>query len=286
MKHFVAALLFIALASGTSAQAPKDKSLLWEVSGKGITQSSYLFGTIHLMCPDQLKMPAVVREKFNASKQLFLEIDLDDPGMMMEMMNGMQMHDSNTIETMMGSNFEKANTVFQSKTGVSLKMLNSAKPFLIMSMIYPSLLNCQPVSWELEFQKMAKEKQLSIQGLEKLSDQINVLEKIPYKVQSNMLEKMLQNLDSSRLAFLEMTNVYNAKDINKLYEITKSDTDFGDYESTLLDDRNHNWVPVIGQQAIKMPTFFAFGAGHLGGDKGVINLLRKAGYTVKPIFYQ
>ena len=133
---------------------------------------------------------------------------------------------------------------------------------------------------------MAKEKQLNIQGLEKLSDQINVLEKIPYKVQSNMLEKMLQNLDSSRLAFLEMTNVYNAKDINKLYEITKSDTDFGDYESTLLDDRNHNWVPVIGQQAIKMPTFFAFGAGHLGGDKGVINLLRKAGYTVKPIFYQ
>lgn len=28
---------------------------------------------------------------------------------------------------------------------------------------------------------------------------------------------------------------------------------------------------------------FAFGAGHMGGDKGVINLLRKAGYTVEPV---
>jgi hypothetical protein len=286
MKNILAALLAVTLICSASAQAPKDKSLLWEVSGQGITQPSYLFGTIHLMCPDQLKMPALVKEKFNASKQLFLEIDLDDPGMMMEMMKGMQMHDSNTIEMMMGINFDKANTVFQGKTGVSLKMLNSAKPFLIMSMIYPSLLDCQPVSWELEFQKMAKEKQLSIQGLEKLSDQISVLEKIPYKVQSNMLEKMLQNLDSSKLAFIEMTNVYKAKDIDKLYEITRSDTDFGEYESTLLNDRNHNWVPIIGQQAKKMPTFFAFGAGHLGGDKGVISLLRKAGYTVKPIFYQ
>ncbi|MFT5800980.1 MAG: hypothetical protein ACI956_000785, partial [Nonlabens sp.] len=31
------------------------------------------------------------------------------------------------------------------------------------------------------------------------------------------------------------------------------------------------------------PTFFAVGAGHLGGDIGVIALLRKAGYSVEPI---
>jgi hypothetical protein len=231
-------------------------------------------------------MPDIVKEKFNGSQQLFLEIDLDDPGMMKEMMTGMQMHDSSTIENLMGADFDKANNVFQSKTGVSLKMLNSAKPFLLMSMIYPSLLGCQPMSWDMEFQKMATAKQLEIQGLEKLSDQINVLEKIPYKVQSDMLFKMLQNLDSSKLSFEELSSVYKAKDINKLYELTKNDKDFGQYEETFLNDRNHNWIPVIGQQAKKKPTFFAFGAGHLGGDKGVISLLRKAGYTVKPVHYR
>ncbi len=268
-----------------NAQPPSEKTLLWEVSGNGILSPSYLFGTIHLMCADELKMPEVVKGKFDASKQLFLEIDMDDPNMVTEMMSGMQMKGNTTLENLMGKKFDSANTIFQSKTGIPLKMLNSAKPFLLMSMIYPSLLGCQPLSWEGEFQKMAKEKELEIKGLEKLSDQMDVFEKIPYQVQSEMLIKMLQNMDSSKIAFNEMLDVYKTKDINKLYEMTTKDKDFGEYEGLLLNDRNHNWIPVIGEQAKKMSTFFAFGAGHLGGDKGVISLLRKAGYTVKPILY-
>ncbi len=285
MKRLVGALLAAFGFIVVNAQAPVQKTLLWEVSGKGATSPSYLFGTMHIMCADDLIMPDVVKKKFDVSRQLFLEIDMDDPNMMKEMMMGMQMNGDATIENLMGKNFDSANTIFQSKTGIPLKMLNSAKPFLLMSMIYPSLLGCTPQSWEGEFQKMAKEKELEINGLEKLSDQMNVFEKIPYKVQSEMLFKMLQNLDSSKIAFNQMLDVYKTKDINKLYEMTTSDKDFGEYEGILLDDRNHNWIPVIGEQAKKMPTFFAFGAGHLGGDKGVISLLRKAGYTVKPVFY-
>lgn len=285
MKRLVGALIAAFGFVVVNAQAPIEKTLLWEVSGSGISSPSYLFGTIHLMCADELKMPEVVKRKFDGSKQLFLEIDMDDPNMVKEMMIGMQMNGNTTLENLMGKNFDSANAIFQSKTGIPLKMLNSAKPFLLMSMIYPSLLGCQPLSWEGEFQKMATEKELEIKGLEKLSDQMDVFEKIPYQVQSEMLIKMLQNLDSSKIAFNEMLAVYKTKDINKLYEMTTRDADFGKYEGTLLDDRNHNWIPVIGEQAKKMPTFFAFGAGHLGGDKGVISLLRKAGYIVKPVFY-
>jgi uncharacterized protein YbaP (TraB family) len=68
--------------------------------------------------------------------------------------------------------------------------------------------------------------------------------------------------------------------------LTNKQENFGEYTDILLSDRNHNWIPVIGEEAKKRPTFFAFGAGHLGGENGVINLLRKAGFTVKPIFYQ
>jgi uncharacterized protein YbaP (TraB family) len=286
MKKFVGAMIAALGFIAAGAQVPTEKTLLWEVSGNGVSSASYLFGTIHLMCADQFKMPEVVKGKFNASKQLFLEIDMDDPNMVTEMMSGMQMNGNTTLENLMGKNFDSANAIFQSKTGIPLKMLNSAKPFLLMSMIYPSLLGCQPLSWEGEFQKMAKEKDVEIKGLEKLSDQMEVFEKIPYQVQSEMLYKMLQNMDSSKIAFDEMLGVYKTKDINKLYKMTTSDADFGKYEGTLLDDRNHNWIPVIGEQAKKMATFFAFGAGHLGGDKGVISLLRKAGYTVKPVFYQ
>lgn len=267
------------------AQVPKEKTLLWEVSGKGITKPSWLFGTIHLMCSDQMKMPKIVEEKFNTSRSLFLEIDMDDPNMMKEMMLGMQMKDSSTLENLMGNRFDSVSAIFQTATGMPLKMLNTAKPFLLMSMLYPSLLACTPVSWESVFQKMAQEKGIEIQGLEKLEDQMNIIEKIPYKVQSDMFVKMLLNIDSSKKDFNKMLNVYKQKDINELNILTTKEEDFGEYTNILLDDRNHNWIPVIGEQAKKMPTFFAFGAGHMGGEKGVINLLRKAGYTVKPIYY-
>jgi uncharacterized protein YbaP (TraB family) len=285
-KAAVIILSFLSSFLSSRAQVPKEKTLLWEVSGKGITKPSYLFGTIHLMCSDELKMPNLVKEKFNTANELYLEIDMDDPNMMQEMMAGMQMKDSSTLEKLMGNKFENVNTIFKNSTGMPLKMLNTAKPMLVMSMIYPFLLGCTPVSWESVFQTMAKEKSIEIKGLENLQDQIEVFDKIPYKVQSDMLVKTLSNIDSAKIQFHEMLDVYKKKDINQLNVLTTKEEDFGKYTDILLSNRNHNWIPVIGEEAKKRPTFFAFGAGHLGGETGVINLLRKAGFTVKPVFYE
>jgi len=284
--RFLAFLFVIGFAFTIQAQAPTEKTLLWQVSGKGITKPSYLFGTIHLMCPSELKMSKIVQATFDSTSELFLEIDMDDPDMMKEVMLGMQMKDSSTLQNLMGNNFDSVSTIFKATTGMPLIMLNTAKPLLLMSMVYPSLLGCTPVSWESEFQKMAQEKGLDIKGLEKLQDQMDVFDKIPYKVQSDMLIKMLLNIDSSKKDFNEMLQLYKNKDIDQIKDLTTKEEDFAEYTGILLDDRNHNWIPVIGEQAKKQPTFFAFGAGHLGGEKGVINLLRKAGFTVKPVFYE
>ena len=285
-KYFLAFITIIGFAYHAESQVPKEKTLLWEVSGRGITKPSWLFGTIHLMCADEMKMPKIVEEKFNTVGTLFLEIDMDDPNMVKEMMMGMQMKDSSTLQNLIGNKFDSVNSIFQRTTGMPLKMLNTAKPFFLMSMLYPSLLGCTPASWESIFQKMAQEKGIKIQGLEKLQDQMGVFDKIPYKFQSDMFVKMLMNIDSSKKDFNEMLVVYKNKDINQLNILTNKEENFGQYSDILLNDRNHNWIPAIGEQAKKMPTFFAFGAGHLGGERGVINLLRKAGFTVKPVYYE
>lgn len=285
-KNFLITAVAVCLVSSSTAQVPREKTLLWQVSGKGITKPSYLFGTIHIMCENELVMPAAVKEKFGTATELYLEIDMDDPGMMKEMMTGMQMKDSSTLQQLIGDRFDSANMIFKKITGMPLTMMNKAKPFLLMSLIYPSLLGCMPASWESVFQKMAKEKTMEIKGLETLRDQMDVFEKIPYHVQSDMLTKLLFNIDSAKNDFNEMLDVYKQKDINKLNEITVADEDFGEYEGILLNDRNQKWIPVIGEQSKKMPTFFAFGAGHLGGKNGVIYLLRKAGFVVKPVFYE
>ena len=82
-------LLLLALLNIQSiAQSIKEdeKTLLWEVTGKNIKAPSYLFGTIHIMCPGDLKVSEVLKQKFSTTQQLFLELKMDEFGMMMEMM--------------------------------------------------------------------------------------------------------------------------------------------------------------------------------------------------------
>ena len=56
-----------------------------------------------------------------------------------------------------------------------------------------------------------------------------------------------------------------------------------DFQEKLLNERNAKWIPVIEKNIALTPSFIAVGGGHLGGEKGVINLLRKKGYKLTPI---
>ena len=174
-------------------------------------------------------------------------------------------------------------TIFKSQTKMSLSLINRAKPILAMSMLYPSLLGCSPEGWENEFMNMAKEKEMNVLGLEKVEDQIGVLDSIPYKVQAEMFMKTLYNLDSAKLSFDKMVDMYKKQDIQEMISQTSADEDFGAYEEVMLRKRNENWIPVMTEAMTSMPSFFAVGAAHLGGEYGVINLLRKKGYKVTAV---
>lgn len=83
----------------------------------------------------------------------------------------------------------------------------------------------------------------------------------------------------------EMIAVYKSRNIDSLYRYMMQAGMSDDFETSLLDKRNQNWVPIIEESIRKEPSFFAVGAGHLGGQKGVISLLRMKGYQLKPVMY-
>ena len=79
---------------------------------------------------------------------------------------------------------------------------------------------------------------------------------------------------------------YKAQDLPHLMKLTKEsefNTESPEFMEDLLAKRNANWVPIIEKAARAKSTFFAFGALHLGGEDGVVNLLRAKGYAVKAI---
>lgn len=268
------------------AQAPKEKTVLWKIEGKGIKQPSYLFGTIHLMCPDQIKVDTAIKQCFASTKELYLEIDMDDPQMMGKMMRHLAMTDGSTLEKLLPkSDYDSMGNIFKEKSGYPMTLMGNAKPMMLMSLLFPPLLGCAPEGWEKQFQQMAKAGNMRLRGLETVEYQLGVFDSIPYTVQAMMLKSLLYNMDSAKRSFEEMLGLYVAKDINGLHDMMLKDEGFGGYEALLLNHRNNNWIPVICEQIKKQPTFFAVGAGHLGGENGLIGLLRKKGCVVTPVYY-
>ena len=56
-----------------------------------------------------------------------------------------------------------------------------------------------------------------------------------------------------------------------------------DKQPDLFKNRNERWLPKLQAAMNEAPTMFVFGAGHLIGDYGILQLLRNAGYNVEQI---
>jgi len=285
MKKTAIVLVLSLLSVFGNAQKPTQNALLWKISGNKIKEPSYLFGTIHLMCPNEIKVDNAIKKAFAGTKQLYLEIDMNDPEMMIKTMKLMLMEHDESLENLVSkAAYDSMSSIFKSATGMPLSIMGKAKPMLLMSALFPSMLGCSPEGWEQQFQQMAKENNIPMKGLETIEYQMKVIDSIPYSTQATMLQETMYHLDSVKKSFTEMAGIYLKKDINALYELTVKDPDFGNYEATMLDNRNKNWIPIIANTVKQTPSFFAVGAAHLGGENGVIALLRKQGFVVMPVY--
>lgn len=218
---------------------------------------------------------------------MYLEIDMDDPTLQATMMKGMMMKDGVTMSSLMTE--EEATIVdsfLKENVSVSMKMVDKFKPFMISSMFIPKLLECPMKSIEMELVKISKEQKEEVYGLETIADQLTVFDKIPYKTQVEELVKTAKdNMVKDKAELQKMLVIYEEEDIEGMLDImdeseNKKSADFNDI---LLNDRNANWIPVIEKVSSEQPTFYGVGAGHLAGEKGVIKLLRKKGYTVEAV---
>lgn len=281
-KLFIAALCLIVLF----ANAQKlDKGLLWKISGNGLKNPSYLFGTMHIVCDNTLDKNTL--KALGDTKQLYLEMDMDDPSIPMKMMSGMMMKDGKTMTSM--ANQEDLKVVDEylvQNTGMGVKMMDKFKPSMAGMMVMPKMVDCTIQSVEDALMKVTKEQNEETYGLETLDEQMAVFDAISYEEQMTELVKSAKDgVEKGKAMFSKMLELYNAKDLNALMEFMSAEENkfYGDNTDVLLDQRNANWIPKIEEAAKKSPTFFGVGAAHLGGDKGVIALLRKKGYKVEAV---
>jgi uncharacterized protein YbaP (TraB family) len=268
-----------------------EQALLWEISGKNLSQPSYLFGTFHLLTSEYLQTQPRIEEKMQTSQVLAGEIVMDSI-MMMRLMTASIMKE-NTLDLLLPpDDYQLVAAYFKELTGVNLQLLNTLKPMALQAALTqyewatlnsPSDKSGVPI--DIYLQQQAKQQGKTVIGLESLDDQLYALfDQFSLKRQADMLIEAVKKKKENRAEMLRMTSCYQAQDMECLRKMTYDSKEFSKEEfSVLLINRNLAWMNKLPDLMQSQPTFVAVGAGHLVGPQGLIGLLRQAGYTVKPI---
>lgn len=304
MKHWTLGVMALSLSIVSCAQKQQSKTgtqkpgpnldnntLLWKISGNGLDKSSYLFGTIHMLCADDAVLSENMKKAINGADEVYFEVDMDNLLDMLSVLTKMKMKGDTTLHDLLSeADYEKVKSYFEEKgTMLPFSTLEKYKPILAASMLQGGELPCENTAvMEQVVMQQAKENDKKIKGLETMAFQAGILDSIPYKVQAQQLlqyvEEASKNKDSANTELSEMWQAYNEQDLKKLEDLMiKGDVGITNFTELLLYRRNANWVSKLKTLLPGKSLVVAVGAGHLPGEKGVINLLRKAGYTLTPV---
>lgn len=265
-------------------KAAIENALLWKIEENGI-QTSYLFGTLHILSKSDFNLSEKTLEAFKTADQIVMELDMDNPGMQMEIMQHVDMKDGTTLDQLLSEeDYQKLDKAFQASYGTGVQYFNKWKPFMASALLMKNYIDGESASYEGTFVELAKEQNKELLGLETPEEQLSVFDQIPYAVQAKDLAEMLNNEEKTRKMYASMIELYKAQDLKGLSDLMNTYYKDAKQMELLLDSRNESWIPKIGEFAKDKGTFFAVGAGHLPGKMGVVELLKKEGYTLTPIY--
>jgi uncharacterized protein YbaP (TraB family) len=285
MKKIVTLLLVLASLSGN---AQIENSLLWKIEGNGLETPSYLFGTIHLITQKDFFITTATQRAFESCKTLALEVDLNmsketkkEISKSALLPSGKVIDDYCTSEELNLIKSFMADTVKVS--ALKIKFYSRFKPIYLQSILIQEQLK-QSISYEKTFAKKAKKNKMNQVGLETITFQLKMMDTIPLDYQIKEMAKSIKDGKANIRYFNELIATYKSQNIDKLHQLAIDDGSVtSNFVDVLFNKRNTEWIPSIEGLVRKQPTFIAVGAGHLAGEKGVINLLRARGYTLTPI---
>src|SRR3989338_5858478 len=241
----------------------QEKTLLFSIKGKD-TKPSYLFGTVHMIADTAYYFPTKL------DKTLML-----DSGNVFDQFTKEQ--DDSIIQW--------GSSLLGMKPEVFEKNFSGMKPFVLMQIGVQAMMNARSKSYEMELMSKANANKQPIKGLETMESQFAIFEEMEAEAVTDMIMEGIRHPEKAEETQRELVKLYVDKDVEGLAKLITESDDMGNSAEELLYRRNRNWIPLMTEFMTTQSCFFAVGAGHLGGDQGVIQLLKDAGYTVTPIVY-
>ncbi len=269
-----------------TVQKEGSSSLLWKVYGNGLSDTSYLYGTIHIQDKRVFAYGEPVQQAFDKANQLAVEVMMDrvDPSSLMSVM---MMQDTTLDMLLSEDEYARLESAYQEITGAGLETANSLKPFFLSANMVQSLMpRDMPKPLDMMFIQDARQQGKEVIGLETLEEQIAIIDDLSYAKQMDMLLESIEDVDEMKQQFKDLVEAYINMNSEKVVELMDDPSMPEEFMDKLLDERNKLMVKRMIPRLEEDRTFVAVGAGHLFGNEGIVAMLKEKGYQVEPVRFE
>lgn len=285
-------MLTLALAAVMAFASSVSAQILWKVEKPGNEKITYILGTHHFAPLSVLDSLTNLPEALKNSDKLYGELDMaamTSPESMMAMQQFLMAPADSTLDKVLTpAQLDAVKAAIDPMTGgqLPLEMLYPMKPAALstqiaamMSMqLFPNLNPMEGL--DMTMQERAKALGKPVTGLETMDFQMQTLYGTPISKQAEDLMETVSDMDKEAKRAVELANSYMAHNLDAILKaMMEEENDPADYER-LIFSRNDAWVAQLLKEMPESNLMVVVGAGHLPGERGVLEQLRKAGYTV------
>lgn len=257
-------------------------SLLWQITPVNGGPSSYLFGTMHVRDARAFGWLDMAFAYLADCEVFATEFDFsetDAPAIA----NVLRLPDGTTLQQLLKPGVWKSLDYYALKRlGVPAARFDHQHPMLVstaLTAVFMSEEAAYSLDETLWHAAQAAGKRCT--GVETFDEQLQTLRKIPLEQHVKGLTWLLKNFGRQRRRLHKMMDMYADGALQQLYQAAKKDAK--GMRKVLLYDRNQLMAKRFEEIAQSQSLFCAVGAGHLAGQKGMLRLLKKAGFRVRAV---
>ncbi len=286
MKNLAKYLILLLFVVATPVAA--DGPALWSI--KDNDTKIYLFGTIHVLKPDTQWQNDSLMAKFSSSNKIITELSPEqmNPALIGPIVMQLGMYGA---DDSLKNHIDAEDYAIVEKSLVALGMPPQAverfKPWMAtITLMQYSLMQAgfNPESGvEMVLTKLGKAEGKSFIGLETAAEQMGFFANMEDDKQKAFLKSTINDMPEAEQQINDMLAAWLVGDMEKLDALMNEGMkEYPGLSELLIASRNKRWIKQIGTLLTEESgtLFLAVGAGHMPGEDGVINLLKKAGYEV------
>lgn len=258
-------------------EVPETGPFLWEVTGPAAAAPSYLFGTVHIGVSSG-ELPDPVWEALRGADVFVMEADVRavDP---LEMMRIGMLPEGESLKEMLGE--QHWNTLVAALPNVPARALDRFQPWMVTTML--TIDTSDPRMLDMELLQFAEGSGKELAFLESAEEQLTML---AGTADFDDLIELLADVESARADMRALIEAYRGGDLDAVTARIIDPEQLAEDPDALEDilfRRNRAWIPKLVPVLERGNAFVAVGLGHYPGDQGVLDLLRREGFTVRRV---